>query len=200
MKKSLIAAAGATLAVAAMPAVGVFAATSGSFIDTLTVTVNGGCTMESSATAAGVYADRSFSGSVDAGTAIELNGGTTQTGATMTISCNATGTAWKVTAVADGLTGSGDAANASIEPGAVTTGDTSGWAIKSHATGASSNPYENYKAYEEDSQGAHYTTFLTGTTGGTAATFNPSYQVYASPTQKPGNYGGTVVYTIGLNS
>ena len=40
MKKSLIAAAGATLAVAAMPAVAVFAATEGSFVDNITVTVS----------------------------------------------------------------------------------------------------------------------------------------------------------------
>ena len=199
MKKSLIATGGATLAVAAMPAVAVFAATSSSFVDSLTVTVNGGCTMETSATTTGVYEDRQFSGSLDAGTKIELNGGETQTGPTMTVSCNTSTGTWTVQAVASNGGNLQDTNSHTIAPGVAITGATSGWAIKSNATNATTNPYSAYKAYVVDS-GKEYSTFLSGNASGTAATFNPSYQIYASPTQAPATYTGTVTYTIVLGS
>ena len=48
MKKSIIAASAASLAVAALPIAGVFAANGGQFTDTLNVNVQGGCTIEDS--------------------------------------------------------------------------------------------------------------------------------------------------------
>jgi hypothetical protein len=69
MKKALIAGA-ASVALAAMPVVGAFAATSNSFTDTLNVTVNGGCTLEETGGTTGDYShtDRTFNGSFEAGT------------------------------------------------------------------------------------------------------------------------------------
>ncbi len=203
MKKLAIA--GASAVLAALPVVGVFAATSSSFTDTLTVTVPGGCTLEdNSAQNPGTYADRSFSASVPAGTVGYLNddGEGTQTGTTMKIQCNQSTGTWTVTAVAStgALAGSGTAAGETIAPGAgtITSGNTSGWSIQSNASGATTNPYASYKAYEVDS-GETYSTFLTGSASATNVTFNPSYRVYVSPSQKPGNYEGTVTYTVAMD-
>ena len=202
MKKSIIAAGAASLALAAMPVVGVLAATSSSFTDTLTVTVPGGCTLEDNAAATpGNYADRAFTAEIPAGTSAELgNGFNSETGATMKIACNTDTGTWTITAVAANsgdLVGSGTAAGESIAPGTALTGNVSGWAIKSNATGATSNPYSAYKAYVVDS-GEAYSTFLTGSASATV-TFNPSYQVYVSPTQEPGVYSGSVTYTVALD-
>lgn len=203
MKKLAIA--GASLALAAMPVVGVFAATSTSFTDTLTVTVPGGCTLEDNAAAQpGTYTDRAFSATIPAGTFKELgNGFNGETGKTMKISCNTDEGSWTVTAQAsDGaLKGKATISTESIDPGVATSGNTSAWAIKSNAstgTGAA-NPYAAYKAYEVDS-GKEYSTFLTGSAdAATPVTFNPSYQVYVSPEQAPGEYEGTVTYTIAMD-
>ena len=206
MKKLAIA--GASLALAAMPVVGVFAATSSSFTDTLTVTVPGGCTLEdNSAQEPGTYADRAFSATIPAGTYKELgNGFNEQTGTTMKIACNTTSGTWTVTATASngaisGKSGAALTQSASIEPGIETTGNDSAWAIKSNTsigTGAA-NPYASYKAYEVDS-GKSYSTFLTGSADAqTPVTFNPSYQVYVSPTQATGDYEGTVTYTVAMD-
>lgn len=209
MKKSLIAASAASLAVAAMPVVGVFAATSNSFTDTLTVTVPAGCTLEDATAGVdpGTYADRAFSAEIPAGTFKELgNGFNSETGKTMKIACNVDNGAWTVTATASngalaGTVGAALTENASIAPGLATDGDTSAWAIKSNAsngTGAS-NPYAAYKAYEVDT-GETYSTFLTGSADATTAvTFNPSYRVYVSPTQATGTYEGTVTYTVAMD-
>lgn len=207
MKKSLIAGAGvAAFGLAVLPVAGVFAATSSSFTDTLTVNVPGGCTLEdNSASTPGTYNDRTFSATVQAGTVGYLNdNGEGQTsGTTMKVACNQSTGNWTVTAVAStgALAGSGTAAGQSILPGAgdVTSGNVSGWSIKSNASGATSNPYASYKAYAVDTD-KEYSTFLTGAASSTTTTFNPSYRVYVSPTQTPGNYEGTVTYTVALDS
>ena len=203
MKKLAIA--GASAVLAALPVVGVFAATSSSFTDTLTVTVPGGCTLEdNSAVTPGTYADRTFTAEIEAGTVGYLNdnGSGTSTGTTMKIACNQSTGTWTVTAEAStgALAGSGTAAGQSIAPGAgdVTSGNTSGWSIQSNAANATTNPYSSYKAYVVD-VGESYSTFLTGSASSTTTTFNPSYRVYVSPTQTPGSYTGTVTYTVALD-
>ena len=89
MKKSIIAAGASAAALAAMPIVGVFAASGNSFTDHLTVNVNAGCTIENADTiddgdsettepAKGTYTDRSFSATIATGTIGYLNVDTSQ--------------------------------------------------------------------------------------------------------------------------
>ncbi len=194
MKKLAIA--GASVALAALPVVGVFAATSGQFTDTLRVTIESGCTLENSTQAsAGDYSvsDREFSATIGAGTVGYLNadntGAATTTEGTVSIACNTNAQAdtYTVAVAIDGLTYSGT----TIAGGNYDNGDTSGWAIKSNASGATSNPFASYTA-------ASSTTFLTGNAS-TAVTFNPSYKVYVAPNQAPGTYVGHAVYTITMD-
>lgn len=201
MKKSIIAASAASLAVAALPIAGVFAAaTSSQFTDTLTVGVAGGCTLENSnQSAPGDYSvsDRSFTNNIATGTVGYLNadatGTATTTAGTVTVSCNTQDQTKTWTVSLDVTDLSNGTAAQDITGGAQTSGATSGWAIKSNATGNTvSNPF-----------GAAYTTaadtaaFLSATANNTV-TFNPSYQVYVGPNQAPGTYTGTAVYEVTL--
>lgn len=201
MKKSLVATGAASLALAAMPVVGVFAATPLSFTDNITVTVEGACSLETSATGTdGSYADRTLTKTIASGTYEEFGNNDTGTAdATITVSCNTTTGSWTVTA--DGSDDGGtptataqlvDGTN-HIDAGTATSGATSAWAFKMNATGTTtSNPFSSYTAVP-----AAETTALQGAAT-SAVTFRPTYQVYVSPTQAPGNYTGSVVYTISL--
>ena len=198
MKKSIIAASAASLAVAALPVVGVFAATSTQFTDTLTVGVEGGCTMEDTSGSTGTYKNREFEGTITAGTSDEL---TAQTGTDLytggfTINCNTTTGNFKVTvgATNDGDLKDGNNAISPLAANATMGGNTSSWAIKSNAQGTTTaNPYSDYKGFVA----GDFITFAASSTESPAEiTFNPSYKVYVAPGQTPGNYTGTVTYTI----
>ena len=198
MKKLVIA--GASVALAAMPVLGAFAATSSSFTDTLTVGVASGCTLENSnQSAAGDYSvsDRSFTKDIATGTVCYLNadttGAATTTAGTVTVSCNTQDQAktWKVSLDVTDLS-NGTAAQ-DITGGAQTSGATSGWAIKSNATGTTTaNPFGSAYTAAADTE-----IFLSATANNTV-TFNPSYQVYVGPNQAPGTYTGTAVYEVTL--
>ncbi len=194
MKK--VAIEGATLALAAVPVVGVFAATEGSFKDSITVTVEGGCTLEVSGGTAGSYADRTFSATIAAGTAEVLTGvETTSTAASaMEVTCNvpSPGQAWAITATADNsgtLVGSQSSEHV-IPSGTATSGTTSSFAY-------SINSGSSWLAVPTTANAA----ITSGTTvAGTPTTFNPQYRVYVAPGQAPDTYNGGVTYTIGLSS
>ena len=191
MKKSIIAGAGvAALGFAALPFAGVFAATgSAEFTDNLSVEVTGGCTMENGGNTDGQYVDRSFSGTVATGNAIVLTGSAATDSAAITIKCNTTsGTVTVTSSGSTALTGTNSSSN-TIAGGAQTTGSASGWAIKSNAVNAATDPYSAYKAHEVG-------TFLTATASASGTTFNPSYQVYAAAGQAPDTYTGSVTYAI----
>lgn len=205
MKKALIAGA-ASVALAAMPVVGAFAATSSSFTDSLTVDVKGGCTLTNSTkdTTPGTYnGDRSFTGEAQPGNVIYLNasgtdGATPGTGeGTIAIGCNTSDStkSWVVAVSVEGLTIEGT--ETTIGGGANKSGDTSGWAIKSNAslsTGSfAADPFSEYAA------AANTAEFLKATADKTG-TFNPSYQVYVKPGQTPGVYKGKAIYSITLPS
>ena len=194
MKKLAIA--GASVALAAMPVVGVFA-TSTQFTDTLTVGVQDGCTMQNSQDSAtpGSYAhsDRAFIADIAAGTTGWLNASDATTpstsAGTVSVSCNTDDSSRTYTVTVD-VTGLTSGAN-TIAGGTATSGATSAWAIKSNASGTTaSNPFANYATAADG-------TFLTATANN-AVTFNPTYQVYVQPNQAPGNYTGTAVYEINL--
>lgn len=196
MKKSIIAASAASLAVAALPIAGVFAATSNSFTDTLTVGVKGGCTIEESATGAtaGTYKDRQFEATIPVGTEKELTAkSSSEYSGGFSVSCNTTTGTWTISVAATngGDLKDGDNAISPLGASATMGGNTSSWAIKSNANGATTNPYANYKGFVAGS-------FLEGSAGETV-TFNPSYKAYVAPNQAPGDYTGTVTYTIAVD-
>ena len=197
MKKSLIAGAGVSaLAMAALPFAGVFAATEGSFKDNITVTVEGGCTLEVSGGTAGSYADRTFSATIAAGTTEVLTGveSTSTAAPAMAVTCNvpSPGQAWNIKATADNsgtLVGTNSSSNV-IPSGTDTSGGTSSFAY-SIDTGAS------WLAVPTTANAA----ITSGTTSaGTPTTFNPQYRVYVAPGQAPDTYTGGVTYTIGLGN
>ena len=204
MKKLAIAS--ASLALAAVPVAGVFAAPSSQqFTDDITVTIKDACTMETSATTGnGTYADRVFVKDVTAGSKIEF-GNSNESGSvdpTITVVCNTTESSknWsvKATATTDGATENKKAALVSgsnyIKSGTATSGDTSSWAMKMNNSGGTSA----YTAYTEVPADAD-TLVLTAGASTTGVTFRPSYQVYVAPNQAPGSYKGTVVYNISMN-
>lgn len=197
MKKIVIA--GASMALAAMPVLGAFAVEGTSFTDSLTVTIQDGCTIQNSQDAgtAGVYtnSDRSFTKTIAAGNVGYLNatdaGVPETTEGTVTVTCNSGSTSTKTFSVAvavDGLTSGSN----TIAGGVATSGATSNWAIKSNATGASTDNFSNYAKAESK-------VFLTGEAKNTL-TFNPTYRVYVSPTQVPGSYTGSATYTVTINN
>lgn len=188
MKKLAIAS--ASVALAAMPVVGVFAVTgSTEFTDNLSVTVNSGCTLENGGNTDGAYVDRSFSKNIAVGNYAVLDGSAATDTAAITIKCNTTsGTVTVTSAGSTTLVGTGSADN-TIATGAATSGSTSNWAIKSNATNAASDPYAAYKAHVPG-------TFLTATASASGTTFNPSYQVYVAQGQAPDTYTGAVTYTV----
>ena len=197
MKKLAIAS--ASLALAAMPVAGVFAAaTPKSFTDDLTITVNPGCTIQETTgtggSAAGTHNDRSFAATIVAGEWKELRAGEAASGSTeekaMEIVCNSTDDSkqWTVsaTSINEGkLQVDGDATKF-IAGGTAKDGDTSAWAY-------SVDNGTNWNGVQ-----ATMASVKTGTASTTATPFNPIYRVYVAPTQAAGQYKGSVTYTVNL--
>ncbi|MBQ8156593.1 hypothetical protein IJ101_02290 [Candidatus Saccharibacteria bacterium] len=202
MKKTLIAGA-ASVALAAMPVVGVFAATSSTFTDNIDVTVDGGCTIENAATAAtnpGVYADRNFSKTIAAGTSEILTGteaGDSEPATTapaLVVKCNVADSdnkTFNITAEGEALTH--DDTTTTIPAGTATSGTTSAWA---YTLGNPSDTAATWSAAP-----VAETTVVSNQAANTSTSFNfnPAYRVYVSPSQKPGHYAGSITYTVALN-
>ena len=188
MKKSLIAAGAASVALAAMPIVGAFAASNADVTDTINLTVGSGCTITSGASNRNAVAIST------------TPGGAAQTadGDAIVLNCNTA--SWTMTAIGGTsatpnttLTGAG----AAIATGTATSGSTSNWAfkIKDLDTTSASNAdietgYNKYVAVPGTA-----TTVVTGKATG-AVSIQPSYQVYTAGGQATGAYSGTVTYTI----
>lgn len=215
MKKLAIAS--ASLALAAMPVVGVFAADEGSpsIVDNVTVVINESCTFQATANDAAVNPSgnpaavkRNFRKSATLGALVTLggdpaqstSGSTDQNPITIEGVCNSgaqgstkTGT-WTISALgADQAKmvkeGSTAADEDNIPAGTATSGTDSAWAMKIDLpTGTT---YSSYKAVP-----ATATAVATGTANGSTFTFQPSYQVYVGTEQASGTYTGKVTYTI----
>ena len=216
MKKSIIATGAASLALAAMPVVGVFAAPTpaGTVTDTLNVNIPAGCTIVNNTGA--LPTDGSNPALTNEYTVTMQNGelregigaaadattaGTTDN--SIDVSCN-TGAgagaeaAWKLTAVGAGTAGhTTELYNASatdqIVTGEATSGATSNWAFKvakgtaaTYATGYS-DAYKAVPATEAD--------IVTGS-GSMENAFTMTYRVYIDQTQDTGTYTGAVKYTL----
>ena len=191
MKK--IAIVGASAVLAALPVVGVFAATEGSFTDNITVTVAGGCTLEVDGGTAGTYADRTFSATITNGTSEVLTGveSTSTDAAAMKVTCNTSSASnWTITGTASNG-GQLTSGNNHIDAGTYDSGDVSAWAYKVAASDAT------WLAVPTSANA----TITSGTaTQGSPATFSPVYRVYVSLGQPSGSYTGSVQYTLAMSA
>ena len=172
MKKLAIA--GASVALAAMPVVGVFAVTT---TDTLTLTVPAGCNITSRTNTVAAFNS--------------VAPGNTQTASTdsITVTCNA---AWQLTpSVSAGNELKKDASNV-ISSSASLSGATSAWALQLAVSGTSGTIGNAFETNNE----VDGTNKLTASAAGTGVSVTPTYTVYVAPGQTPGDYTGTVVYTI----
>lgn len=219
MKKSLIAAAGATLAVAAMPAVGVFAVESDydSFTDTVIVGVDQSCVFKSEVTSGqstvtSTDADRTYRKlNVKPGETVYFGDGTgdaqaegSTEGRTIKFFCTNDGgttknVAWNIYAVGgDGTTAStvmeSTGSGTDIATGTNTTGTASQWAMKITSAGAdATNSWNDWHVVPSSrTKVAGGTT----TTGAADITFAPEYRVYVGTNQEADTYTGKVTYTL----
>lgn len=195
MKKSLIAAGAASLAVAAMPIVGVFAA-DGTMTqtDTVVVTVDTACSLATSNTTNANYTATIANGAARAGE-------NPIAGSTLTVTCNDNG-GWQISAVGAG-TGTSVAhmdasteADDDIPTGTTLDGTVSGWAFKvaGNAGSAVQGSYDNYSEVPTTAVVVAKNAASAATT--TTATVTASYGVSISPTQEAGTYTGKVTYTL----
>lgn len=209
MKKSIIATGAASLALAAMPVVGVFAADT-SVTDTLKVTINKACTLRNNNTTVdgstgapttnNEYSVTMSNGQLRSDIGTGASGVTGTSDNTIDVACNTnageTGSNWTLTAA--GKNDSTDlSAGGSLKIATGTNTEASGdssWAFKvagEAASGATLSPVEAY-----NNKFAAVPDSATIATGSGSATFTMTYQVYVNPTQATGSYTGGVVYTL----
>ena len=189
MKKSIIATGASAVVLAAMPVVGAFAADVTSQVDTLDITINATCTMDtvSHAPTSGVWDGNTLAKSVVAG-ALNENIGSTS----FKIICN-NQTGWNVSATATVLTGK------------TTTGQNI----------PLGNPEANVAAwnYVSSTTTAGVTAGVTGnttnatkvayagdTTGNDGDLFTVTYNVSTDHALSTQTYEGTITYTLGTGT
>ena len=219
MKKSIIATGAASLALAAMPVVGVFAAANGTVTDELNVTIEPACTITNDINPQGPangsapaltnsYTVTMKNGQVrsDIGGAADVTEGTTQDNS-IDVSCNtAAGDAsnastWKLTAIGAGAAGYEDKLHGTagdISTGTEITGSDSQWAFKVEKGEGDNYNYTSPYAGDfaevpsiEDGEKE-----LINGRGNASGAFTMTYQVYISKTQAAGTYTGKVKYTL----
>ena len=183
IKMKKLAIAGASVALAALPAFGVFAASGQTVTDTVEVTIGSACLITTSQTA-NTYSDSMTNGQ------LKSDFGSTE----MTINCNDAG-GWHVTAIGSGADSTDKTAmNASasgvdIATGTATSGDTSNWAMKVTGTGAT-----GFTTFAAVPAGA--TDVARGNGAVSGGTLTTTYQVFISATQQADTYTGQVTYTL----
>lgn len=185
MKKLVIA--GASLALAAMPVLGVFAADGNDTIkDTIEVTIDSACSLTSTNTENTYAVDMTNN---------QLNSNIGST--TMNVKCNDAG-GWKVNAIGSGSGTTVDLLDAAddgtdIASGTATSGATSNWAFKV-AGDKTVAAYQNFAAVPTVATKVAEDSAATSMTAGTDIT--TTYQVWISATQQADTYTGQVTYTL----
>ncbi len=183
MKKITIA--GTSAVLAALPTIGVFAATGTTVTDTVQVTINESCLITATSLTPSAYTATITNGSKNSN--IE--------GTSMSISCN-DAAGWKLTAVGAGADSGGvtkmkpSGSGTAIATGTATSGATSNWAMKMSGTGVASG-WDAFKAVPSAA-----TIVATGSGSVSANSVKPIYQVYISATQQADTYTGKVTYTL----
>ncbi len=200
MKKLAIV--GASAALAALPVVGVFAATNQTITDQVQITVNSACTMRTGGTAASpTTAGASLSKTVNGGTLVGDTGTAWDgTPSTFTVTCNDTG-GWKITAqgvagtatdaAAQTVMKASNATSTDIVTGTATSGDVSNWAFK--VTGEKTVAAYNaaYVAVPGTAE-----TVATSNDPVHESTVTANYRVWVSNTQEADTYTGYVRYVL----
>ena len=197
MKKSLVAASAASLALAAMPTLGAFAAIQSSVTDTVEITINSACSVgtgaDSQTGTGATYRNANMAN--NATYTWSADSGSDAAGGTLKVSCN-DASGWNIKAVgsSEGATKTSmkptnTAASNAIATG--TTGENSYWAMKVSGS-----------LVDETFGTAWHVIPATATkiAGGTAAVSEESvalsYKVHTSATQAADTYTGNVTYTI----
>ena len=201
MKKSIIAAGAASVALAAMPIVGVFAFDE--VHDNVSANIDDGCTITDA------VQNKTVSISVAPGGV-----GTSVAAPSISVTCN--NNDWSVTALgsttvpagySEGTatdliaTHTGDTTTYDrIATGTATTGGSSNWAFKvaqlSDTTNASvATDFDAWHAIPSGTAAV-----IVNGTGATTETVHTQYQVYAALGQAAGNYEGQVTYTVVENN
>ena len=186
MKKALIAGA-ASVALAAMPVVGVFAADGNDTIkDTIEITIDSACSVTSTNT------ENTYAVSMTNSELKSNIGGTV-----MNVKCNDTA-GWQLNAVGTGTGTTVDLLDATgngtdIASGTATSGATSNWAFKV-AGDSTVAAYQNFAAVPTVAAKVAEGSGATDMTSGTNVT--ATYQVWISATQQADTYTGSVTYTL----
>lgn len=177
MKKLVIAA--SSVALAAMPVVGVFAASSVTTQDTITVTVPFGCTVNDEARETKTAAFGEVAPGSD---------GTNQSTSAMVVNCNK---AWTVTPSTAGLTAT--SATPITSASANAKGSQFKVALATSETEGITNAFSNQT-------GIDGTKNVAGTNAASNLSITPTYSIHIGDQQEQGNYTGTVTYTIALGA
>ena len=178
MKKSIIAAGAASVALAAMPIVGL--ASAADFTDQLNLSIANNCAFTRQTTAHGSGENWSPSGTTNdvlTGTQISLGTETTLGTSNFKVVCN-NEKGYSVTVSASALTNTTSGSSATIPYGATATAGY--WSLTSDGTGASYA--DNYVAYEQVPTNDE--------------SFTVTYKAYPSTSQAAGSYQGTAEYTF----
>ena len=215
MKK--IAIAGASVALAAMPILGVFATTENTVTDTLRITVENACAITATMNSTTGWTNQTDSSDKTTDdlqnynfqyAANITNGANAEiVGTTMKVTCNDHG-GWYINAagknsstVLDAQGTGTDIATAAESGTNYSTGATSAWGFKMSTTQTSGD----FAPTIVDSYGVGYvavpssaTKVVTGPTTDqtTGSTVTSNYKVYISPTQEADTYVGGVTYTL----
>ena len=202
MKKSLIAGASVSaLGLAAMPVLGVFAATS-TVTDTITVSIASSCAVttvnSTGAVGDGLHTDRTYNVAMHNSELRSDIGGTAAGGNAMSIACpdNTAASSWKLTAVGGDASAvstvmKAGGAGTDIATGTAISGDVSNWAMKVAGSGVTiENGFDNFVAVPATP------TVVAQGTGSMEGAFVPNYQIWISATQESDTYTGKVTYTL----
>ena len=188
MKKTLIAGAGvAALGLAVLPVLGVFA----DVTDTVTVTINGSCSVGSTTSTTG--SGKTLSATM-ANSELKSWDADGTVGGTIKVSCN-DASGWNVKAVGSS-TGSDktvmvpSGSGTPIATGTATSGDTSNWAFKVSGTGTVTS-YQSFSAVPRTA-----TKVASNDSSVSEGTINTGYQVWISASQEADTYTGMVTYTV----
>ena len=177
MKKLAIAS--ASLALAAMPVAGVFAAESVTTTDTVTVTVPHGCTVNDTERTNKTAAFGSVAPGAD---------GENKSTSAMIINCNK---AWTVTPSTEGLTATG--ATTITSAAANAKGSQFKVALATSATDGITNGFTSQTAING-------TTNVSSTAAASDLSITPTYSIHIGNQQEQGSHTGTVTYTIALGA
>lgn len=198
MKKSIIAASAASVALAAMPVVGAFAANTAT--DTVQITVQAACAIAATNANPGTYTDDITPGAA----------ATSISGSTFEITCNDTG-GWYLKAAGNGssttktnmhLSGA-EGETDDIQTGTTLSGGNSAWGFKFTSTGGTvANGYDGangtWAAIPLSSANQTVVSHANAVSlGDSKDTVSVTYGVYAKESQKTGTYTGVVLYTLG---